>query len=36
MDISKEILIEAVSDSGEKIIEDLKLDFAKDVKKREK
>ncbi len=36
MDISKEILIEAVSDSGEKIIEDLKLDSAKDVKKREK
>jgi len=36
MDTSKEILIEATSDTGSKIIEDLKLDSAKDVKKREK
>ncbi|MFH1013418.1 MAG: Coenzyme F420 hydrogenase/dehydrogenase, beta subunit C-terminal domain, partial [Thermoplasmatota archaeon] len=36
MDLHKEILIEAVSDSGNKIIEDLKLDSFKDVKKREK
>ena len=36
MDITKEILIEVVSDSGIKILEDLKLDNFKDVKKREK
>ncbi len=36
MDITKEILIEEVSDAGGKIIEDLKLDSAKDVIKREK
>ncbi len=36
MDLHKEILIEAVSESGKKIIEDLKLDSVKDVKKREK